>query len=169
MPSMKNTELLKKTKDLLKDSRAIYFTDFTGNTVQKLEALRREIKKHEGNYLVAKNTLSMIALKELGIDEKLIKGLLSGPTGIAIAYGDPVILAKVLKSNEGIKIKGGIIEGEFYDVFGVLKLSEIPSKNVLLSELIGALNLLGNLVNVLQGILRNFVWTVDSLKGQKGP
>ncbi len=168
MPSARNTAYLQKAIQLFREGKAFYFTDFTGNSVQKLESLRRELKQNKGNYLVLKNTLGLIALKGMGFDENLLRGVLSGPTGIAIAYDDPILLIKALKSNEGIKIKGGIIEGVFYDARSVLKFSEIPSKVVLYREIIGSLNILGNLMNSLRSILVNLIYTLNALKDKQG-
>uniref|UniRef100_A0A7C4XAN5 Large ribosomal subunit protein uL10 n=1 Tax=candidate division WOR-3 bacterium TaxID=2052148 RepID=A0A7C4XAN5_UNCW3 len=167
MPSPRNKDYLEKTIKLLKDGKAFYFTDFTGITVQKLENLRRELKKNQGNYLVIKNTLGLLALKEMGFDETLLKNTLTGPTGIAIAYDDPIILAKFLKENGEIKIKGGIVEGEFYDAKGVLRFSEIPSKMTLYSHLLGALNVVAGLQNTIEGILRNFIYTLEGIKNKR--
>ena len=57
MPSQKNMDYLKKTKEKLKDCTALYFTDFTGLSVKSMENLRKELKKNNGNYIVLKNTL----------------------------------------------------------------------------------------------------------------
>jgi large subunit ribosomal protein L10 len=168
MPSQKNLELLKKTRDVLKDGKAFYFTEFTGITVAKLETLRRELKKNQGTYLVVKNTLGLIAMKEMGFDDNMIGKIFTSATGIAIAYDDPIVLAKVLRDAENIKIKGGIIEGEFYDTSSVLRFSEIPSKFVLYGQLAGSLNLLGNLAGILEEIMRKFVHALEAVKNQKG-
>ncbi len=91
MPSQKNVEYLDKTKERLKTGKAFYFTDFTGLSVQSLEKLRREIKKSKGNYLVLKNTLGYLTMKDLGYDDTTITKLFKGPTGIAVAFDDPII------------------------------------------------------------------------------
>ncbi|MEO0190482.1 MAG: 50S ribosomal protein L10 [candidate division WOR-3 bacterium] len=167
MPSPRNINYLQKTLQLFKEGKAFYFTDFSGSTVQKLESLRRELKQNKGNYLVVKNTLGLIALREMGFDENLLRSVLSGPTGIAIAYDDPIVLVKALKANEGIRIKGGIIEGVFYDAQGVSRFSEIPSKAVLYRQVIGSLNILGNLTNSLKSILANLIYTLNALKDKQ--
>jgi large subunit ribosomal protein L10 len=166
MPSQKNIDYVQTTKDQLKSGKAFYFTDFTGLSVQNLEALRRELKKNSAVYVVLKNTLGYLAIKDLGFDETL-RELFVGPTGIAIAYDDPVVLAKILKETKDLKIKGCYIEGTFFDANAVMKLSQIPSKDVLLSSIIGSLNLVGNLVGILEGILRNVIYTIDSMKNKE--
>jgi large subunit ribosomal protein L10 len=166
MPSQKNIEYVHTTKEQLKSGKAFYFTDFTGLSVQNLEALRRELKKNSAAYLVLKNTLGYLAMKNLGFDDTL-RELFIGPTGIAIAYDDPVVLAKILKETKDLKIKGCYIEGTFFDANAVMKLSQIPSKDVLLSSVVGSLNLVSHLVGVLEGILRNVIYTIDAMKNKE--
>lgn len=164
MPSQKNVNYLEKTKEKLKKSTALYFTDFTGLSVQNLEKLRTDLKKNNGNYLVLKNTLGFLALKDLGYDENETKQLFVGPTGIVIAFEDPIALAKIIARHADLKIKGSFIEGKYYDREGVIAFSRIPSKDALYAQLVGSLNMLGNLVGVCEGIVRNLISTVEALK-----
>lgn len=167
MPSQKNMDYLEKTKEKLKDSTALYFTDFTGLSVKSMETLRKELKKSKGNYIVLKNTLGFLALKDLGYDENDTKQLFVGPTGIAIAFEDPIALAKIIASHKDLKIKGSFIEGKFYSREGVIEFSKIPSKDALYAQLVGSLNMLGNLVSVCEGILRNFISTLEAMKNKE--
>ncbi|MCK4673443.1 50S ribosomal protein L10 [candidate division WOR-3 bacterium] len=167
MPSQKNIEYLDKTKERLKTGKAFYFTDFTGLSVQSLEKLRREIKKSKGNYLVLKNTLGYLTMKDLGYDDTTITKLFKGPTGIAIAFDDPIILAKILTNHENLKIKGSFIEGKFFATEKVIEFSRIPSKDVLYNQLVWSLNMLGNFVNVLESILRNLINTIEAMKNKE--
>jgi large subunit ribosomal protein L10 len=164
MPSQKNTDYLEKTKTRLKAGTAFYFTDFTGLSVHNLEKLRKEIKKSNGSYVVLKNTIGYLAMKDLGFDETTIQELFIGPTGIAIAHDDPIVLAKILTSAEQLKIKGSFIEGSYFDTKQVEEFSKIPSKDVLYSSVVGSLNLLGNLVNVLEGIIREVIGTLEAVQ-----
>jgi large subunit ribosomal protein L10 len=163
MPSAKNNEILLKSRDILKEGKGFYFTDFTGLTVHTLEGLRRELKKHKGEYLVIKNTLGSIAFRDLGLDETMLKSVFVGSTGIAIAYDDPVVLAKILKETANLKIKGGYIEGSFYDTQAVTRLSRIPPKQMLIAQLLESRNIVGNLVGTLQGTIRNLIYTLDAV------
>jgi large subunit ribosomal protein L10 len=164
MPSQKNVNYLEKTKERMKEVTALYFTDFTGLSVKSLEKLRKELKKSNGSYLVLKNTLGFLALRDLGYNEKETKQLFVGPTGIVIAFDDPIALAKIIAGHKDLKIKGSFIEGKYYNREGVIEFSRIPSKDVLLAQLAGSLNMLGNLASVCEGILRNLISTVEALK-----
>jgi large subunit ribosomal protein L10 len=167
MPSQRNIEYIKTTKERLKTGKAFYFTDFTGLSVQNLEKLRRSLKQNSGAYVVLKNTLGFLAMKDLGYNEKIIHELFMGPTGVAIAFEDPIVLAKILKETRDLKIKGCYIEGTFYDINEVTRLSLIPSKEVLLNTLVCSLNILGNLVGILESLIRNLTYTIDAIKKNK--
>lgn len=163
MPSQQNKEYLQQTKNRLKDGTAFYFTDFTGLSVLHMETLRRELRKHKGNYVVLKNTIGFLAMKEMGFDEETIKMLFSGPTGIAIALEDPIALAKVITSHENLKIKGSYIDGEYFATEQVIAFSRIPSKDVLYQQVVGSMNMIGSLVNVLESIIRNLIGTLQGV------
>ncbi len=167
MPSQKNIEYLKKTKDILRTGKAFYFTDFTGLSVKNLESLRRELKKNNGNYLVLKNTLGFLVMKDMGVDETIAKQLFVGPTGIAIAFDDPIVLAKILTNRDNLRIKGSFIEGKFIDTNGVIQFSKIPSREALYSQLVGSLNMLGNFVNVLESMMRNLINTLEAVRNKE--
>jgi large subunit ribosomal protein L10 len=163
MPSQENKEYLEQTKNQLKDGTAFYFTDFTGLNVHHMETLRRELKKLNGNYVVLKNTIGFLAMKEMGFDEETIKTLFLGPTGIAIALDDPIALAKVITSHENLKIKGSYIDGKYFDTEQVIEFSRIPSKEVLYQQIVGSMNVIGSFVNVLESIIRNLIGTLQAV------
>ncbi|MCX7995786.1 MAG: 50S ribosomal protein L10 [candidate division WOR-3 bacterium] len=164
MPSQKNIEALRKSTEILKDGKAFYFTDFTGLSVQQIEKLRRELKKNRCNYLVIKNTLGIMALRNLGYEIEPVKKMFFGPMGIAIAYDDPLIPTKILKEIEGLKIKGAFIEGNIFDASGVAELARIPSKNILLHSVIVSLNVIGNFINTISGVTQKLLYTIEAIK-----
>lgn len=167
MPSQQNIAYLEKTKEKLASGKAFYFTDFTGLSVASIEKLRRELRKNHGLYLILKNTIGYLAMKDMGYEETTIKQLFAGPTGIAIALDDPIALAKIVTSHENLKVKGSIIEGKFFVTEKVFEFAKIPSKDALYSQVVGALNVMGNFVHVLEGMLRNIISTLDAMKNKE--
>lgn len=164
MPAPSKVDYVAKLKERLKSGKAFYFTDFTGMGVQNLEELRRELRKNNASYIVIKNTLGYLTMKDLGFDENSIRQLFVGPTGVAIAFDDPIVLAKILKNSEKLKVKGGIVEGLYYDTAGIAELSRIPPREQLYALVVGSLNLIGNLVGTLESITRNLVYTVKAME-----
>ena len=98
--------------------------------------------------------------------------MLEGPTAVIFALEDPAAPAKVIvdfirEKRKGV-VKGGIVEGRVYDLKGVTALSELPSKEVLLGQVVGSIQgPLAGLVFSLQGVLGNFVRTVQAIHDQK--
>ena len=114
-----------------------------------------------------RNTLGFLAMKEMGFDENRISELFVGPTGIAIAFDDPVVLAKILSNTENLKLKGGIVEGKFFETTEINQLAKIPSKDILYSQLLGSINVIGNFVGTLESIIRDLMYTLEALKDKE--
>ncbi|MDH4211168.1 MAG: 50S ribosomal protein L10 [candidate division WOR-3 bacterium] len=167
MPAPKKIEYVEKLRERLKPGKAFYFTDFTGIAVKNLEVLRRELRKNNAGYVVLRNTLGFLAMKEMGFDENRISELFVGPTGIAIAFDDPVVLAKILSNTENLKLKGGIVEGKFFETTEINQLAKIPSKDILYSQLLGSINVIGNFVGTLESIIRDLMYTLEALKDKE--
>lgn len=95
-----------------------------------------------------------------------------GPTAIAFGLEDPVAPAKVLmdfaKKNKNFEIKGGLIEGKVVGFAGVKTLADLPSREVLLSQVLAGFNApLTNLCSVLQGPMRKLVYALRAVQEQK--
>jgi len=116
-------------------------TDYRGLTVAEITDLRREVGAVDGEFLVAKNTLTKLALHDT--DFTAMEPLLSGPTAIAFAYSDPVALAKVVNGfaakNDTLELKGGVMEGELLDAGRIKQLAALPSRDELRAKLLALL------------------------------
>lgn len=146
MPSEKILESKKakveKLTELLKGSVSGVIVDYKGITVDKDTKLRRELREAGVNYFVEKNTLLRFAMDNVGLGQ--INSVLEGTTAIALSNDDQTAPARILgkfaeDSKGAFTLKAGFIEGEVYDADGVMALSKIPSKDVLLSLLVGSL------------------------------
>ncbi len=115
-------------------------TEYRGLTVKELKDLRRSLGAN-ADYAVVKNTLAKIAAQQSGIDG--FDDLLTGPTAIAFIKGDVVEAAKGLrdfaKANPTLVIKGGVLDGKPLDAQEIAKLSDLESREVLLSKMAGAM------------------------------
>jgi large subunit ribosomal protein L10 len=134
---------------------SVFVADYRGLDVQQQNALRGALRNVEGSeceYHVAKNSLLRRAAE--GNAVAVVQEHFVGPTAVAIAYGDPVSVAKVLvkyaKDNEVFEIKGAMLEGEALDESGVAKLATLPSLLELRGKLVGLLQApAGKLVRLL--------------------
>ena len=122
------------------DSAAVVLTEYRGLTVKDLQDLRRSLGE-DATYAIAKNTLALLAAREVGIDG--IESTLVGPTAFTFITGDIAKVTKGLrdfaKAHPFLAIKGGVLEGRFLDAKAVLKLADLESREVLLSKMAGAM------------------------------
>jgi large subunit ribosomal protein L10 len=123
-----------------KSAQATFLTEYRGLSVTSLKALRRSLGE-ETKYSVVKNTLTKIAAKDAGVD--IDEALLAGPSALAFIKGDPIAVAKSLKTfqkeNPALVIKGGIYEGKRVTAAEIMVLADLESREVLLSKLAGAM------------------------------
>jgi large subunit ribosomal protein L10 len=112
-----------------------------GLNVAKMQKFRREIKQAGGEYKVAKNTLTRLALKETAFGR--LEEVMVGPTGVVFAYGDPVAVTKVLvkfaEDNEKIAVRAGVLDNKLLQEAEIKELAKLPSREVLLAMLLGLL------------------------------
>ncbi|MDR1397661.1 MAG: 50S ribosomal protein L10 [Desulfarculales bacterium] len=151
-------------------AQALFLTDFSGLSVESMTELRSQITEKGHEYVVVKNTLLKRAGK--GKPAEILADRLAGPNGLGISYGDPVDLAKLLvefaKTNNKLEIRGGLLSGKLMDVAGVASLSKLPSREVLLAILLGALNgVPRNLVSVLAAVPRGLLNVLKAIEEQK--
>jgi large subunit ribosomal protein L10 len=115
-------------------------TEYRGLSVAQLTTLRRSLGEG-ATYRVAKNTLVKRAADDAGIEG--LEQMLIGPTAIAFITGEPVDAAKAIrdfaKTNQGLVIKGGFMDGRALTVTEVNQLAELESREVLLAKLAGAM------------------------------
>jgi large subunit ribosomal protein L10 len=156
-------------RSLLDESEAILLTDYRGFTVAEKADLTRRLREAGAEYHVVKNTLFRLAYGDRGADPA---EMVAGPTAIAFAAEDPVRPAKVvldfIREKRKGTLKGGIVNGQVFDLDAMTRLSELPPKDQLLGQVVGSIQgPLAGLVFSLQGVLGNFVRTVQAVHDQK--
>jgi large subunit ribosomal protein L10 len=128
-----------EVRDRLSSSAATVLTEYRGLTVTELADLRAELRKNDAEYKVVKNTLARIAAKDAGLE--VPDELLVGPTAVTFVAGDPVAVAKVLrtfsKDHPELVVKGSILDGKLLDAADTLRLADLESREELLARLAG--------------------------------
>ncbi|MBN1232287.1 MAG: 50S ribosomal protein L10 [Candidatus Coatesbacteria bacterium] len=162
---------LSTLKDYLNDAKGVVIIDFKGMNVEIVNAMRREFKTNSVKIHVSKNTLLKKAIEENPKYKQLIP-LLKGPTAIVISSQDAVVPCALLKKfyskEEKPAVKGGVIDGAYFDEKGIDIIAGLPSKEVLLGQVVAGLQSpISKLVFVLNGVLRNFVSTIEEIRKQK--
>ena len=147
--------VVQEISDVFKDAQSVVVVDYRGLTVAEDTQLRKQLREAGISYKVYKNTLVNRAVT--GTDFESLKEVLEGPSAFAVSSTDATAPARVLaefaKKAPALEIKAGIVEGTFYDAEGMKSISSIPSREVLLSRLLGSLQSpIANLARVLNQI-----------------
>ena len=125
----------------IKDAQSVVLVDYRGLTVEQDTQLRRNLREAGVTYKVYKNTFMNFAFK--GTDCEGLTQYLEGPSAMAVSADDATAPARVLaefaKTAEQLEIKAGIVEGTVYDAKGIANIAKIPSRDVLISKLLGSL------------------------------
>ena len=133
--------IVDEIKAQLDGAQTAVIVDYRGLTVEQDTRLRKELREAGVSYKVYKNTMVSRAIE--GTEFESLKNDLEGPNGFAFSKTDATaparILAKFAKEAEALEIKSGVVEGTYYDREGIKAISSIPSREELLSKLLGSL------------------------------
>ena len=125
----------------IKDAQSVVLVDYRGLTVEQDTQLRRNLREAGITYKVYKNTFMNFAFK--GTECEGLTQYLEGPSAIAISTDDATAPARVLsefaKTANKLEIKAGVVEGTVYDAKGMASIASIPSRDVLISRLLGSM------------------------------
>ncbi len=162
--------LVRELKERFSKCSSVIMTDFSGLNVSGANALRRRLREVGAEFKVSKNTLLRRAAE--GTSVEVLADHFVGPNAVAIAYEDPVAVAKVLvefaKENESLEIRGGMLMGRYVDPEGIVALSRLPSREVLLAQLLSVMVApAANLVQVLAAIPRKLLYALKAIEEDK--
>ena len=125
----------------IKDASSVVLVDYRGLTVAQDTELRKALRNAGVTYKVYKNTMMNFAFK--GTDFEALAPYLEGPSAMAYSAEDATAPARVLaqfaKTAKALEIKGGVVEGVAYDANGIQAIADIPSREVLISRLLGSM------------------------------
>jgi large subunit ribosomal protein L10 len=153
------------------DAKGIFLADNNKINVGKITKLRSDLRSKGIRFIVVKNTLAREAAIKVGKNE--LAPHFKGPTAVAVSLKDGIAPAKVIKdfqkeNKDLLGLKVAYVDGSFFSGADALKLADLPSREVLLSQLLGCLQApMGKFAGVLNGILSKFVGTLDAVKEKK--
>ena len=141
MPKIEAKKLIvDEIRNKINRAKSMVLVDARGLTVEQDTALRKTLREAGVDYKVYKNTLLTFAVE--GTDSEGLKEYLAGPTTVAFSYEDPItaasLISKQLKVMPKLEFKAGVIDGVVYNADGMKVVAEIPSREVLLSRLLGS-------------------------------
>ena len=128
MATQVKKELVAELVEKIKKAQSVVFVDYQGIKVNEETSLRKQMRENGAEYLVAKNRLFKIALKESGVEDNFDE-ILEGTTAFAFGYNDPVAPAKAVFDLSGKKVSVKEVE----------ELAKLPSREQLLSMLLNSM------------------------------
>lgn len=169
MANAENTASVEELKKRFAGVQTAVLTEYRGLTVRQLSDLRKQLKGAAAEYKVVKNRLARIAVKGSPLD-----GLgkhLTGPTGVAYTLKDPVPVAKALqafvRNNPALTIKVGLIEGKVLEPAALKSLADLPSKDALRAQIVGAVQgPMGQIVTLLTAAQGELVRVLEARSKQ---
>jgi large subunit ribosomal protein L10 len=162
--------MLADIKDRMERASIAISADYRGLSVAQITELRRALRPADVEVKVVKNTLALRAAQEAGRPE--MAELLTGPTALAIGFGDPIAPVKAWTEHLRMKrltvpIHGGWLEGKVLTASQVESLATMPSREQLIADVVGKLQSpLYNLAGLLQASMRNFAGLVEARANQ---
>ena len=147
--------IVQEISETIKDAQAVVVVDYRGLTVAEDTQLRKQLREAGVTYKVYKNTLVSRAVEGTAFES--LRDVLEGPSAFAVSTTDATaparILAEFAKKAPKLELKAGVVDGTYYDTEGIKTIATIPSKEVLLSKLLGSLQSpVTNLARVLNQI-----------------
>ncbi len=137
------------------NAKSAILVNYRGLTVAEATQLRSNFRDAGVEYKVYKNNLMKLAIKDSSFEG--LTADLSGPSAIAFGYEDPVTPAKIVKDfakdHKNLELKAGVVEGLYYDNAKIIEIADIPSREVLLSRLVGSF----------QAPISNFAYLVKNI------
>ncbi len=163
-------QIVKDLADKAKVAKSIVFVDYKGMQVKDVTELKKQLREAGVEYLVSRKTLINLALKNAGVEANVRE--LEGQVAVSFSNEDEVVAAKIIdkfaKTNEHLKMLGGVLGTQVMNESEVKALAKVPSKEELLSKLVGSLKSpISGFVNVMGGNLRGLVQVLNAIKEQK--
>jgi len=148
-----------------------FLIDFKGITVPQVTELRKQVRDTNSSYVVVKNTLALIAVKNSPL--KALEGAFTGPTAVAYNATDAVALAKALtkfaKDVPTVQFKGALLNGQAVPASEIQNIANLPSREELIAKLLYLMqHPIRGLATVLQGNIRKIAVVLDQIAKQKG-
>ena len=172
---MPNAEKIKKVEELngifLKAKSAV-LANYQGIEAPELTQLRSHMRSRAIDFRVIKNTLARQAAKNTPFE--LLDEEFSGPVSLVVSFDDAVAPARALAefsklgTTKNPKVICGVVEGKKVSPEQVKAMADLPSKEVLISQLLATMNgPTTNFVGALSGVLRKLVGTLEAIKEKK--
>ena len=170
-PRAEKVAVVDEVRERLGAASASVVTEYRGLSVGELARLRQALAAAGGDYKIFKNTLVRLAIADG--EHRQLEPLLTGPTGIAFVHGEVSAVAKALRdfsrANAHLVVKGGLLEGNLLSSNELASLADLPSREVLLARLAGAIAApMRQLGALMEALPRNLAYGLSALVDSRG-
>ena len=172
MPTPAKQQAIDELNDVFTRAKSALLAHYHGISAKDMTALRTHMRGRAVDFRVIKNTLARKAVKNTPLE--VLENDFKGPVSLLVSFDDAVAPAKALSdyAKSGVEkspdVVAGIVEGKQVSPAEVKALADLPSKEVLLSQLLSVMNgPTTNFVGVFSALLRKLVGTLDAIKDKK--
>ena len=172
MPTSAKQQTIDELNDVFTRAKSAILAHYHGISAADMTVLRTHMRERAVDFRVIKNTLAKKAMKDTPLE--VLESEFKGPVSLLVSFDDAVAPAKALAdyARSGVKkspdVVAGVVEGQQVTLEEIQALAELPSKEVLLSQLLSVMNgPTTNFVGVFSALLRKLVGTLDAIKDQK--
>lgn len=163
--------MVAELKEMLTGSKAVIISDYRGLTAGQMAELRNKLRPFESRFLVAKNTLILRSLQEVGLPT--LEEMLQGPTALSFCFGDLrqalQVMQEFAKETEHLRIKGGLLGERVMDVQDVQVLAGLPETEILQAQTLASVQSpISGFVGLLDGALRGLLYVLNARAEQMG-
>ncbi len=163
-------EIVGELQEFFNNGKVVIVADLTGLTVAEYTGFRRDLRAQNAKLRVAKNTLVKRAIGDT--EFAAMETLAKGPSGFIVGYDDPAQPAKVvsdyLKKIKKGSVRGAVLEGKALNAEDVKALATMPSKEQLLSSIMGSLDSgAGGIAGILSAVIRDIAYLVEEIHKPK--
>ena len=171
MKRSEKEQIIAEVKEMIARAKGLYFTDFTGITVEEITELRREFRKSNIDYRVFKNTLARKALESITGYDKVYDNL-KLPTGIAFGYDDPIAPAKIIKKyrekHEKLKVKVCVVEKQVFEGSQLDRIAKLRTRAETVAGILGSIQApISGIVGALNAVMRDLVGVIHAIEKKK--
>ena len=165
MPTARKVQAVEELADRLGRSQLTIVADYRGLSVDDLQGLRATLRPMDGEFKVAKNTLTTIAAERVGINGMV--DVLSGPTALVMAYDDIVSVAKAVsdfaRTSRILTVRGGVLADRLVTPDEINQIATLPSREELLGKLVNLMaSPMARTVGVLSGPSRSMAYVLQA-------
>lgn len=163
-------ESLAEVTKLFETSKVVVLTDYRGIKVEDVTALRRQVREVKGRFKVVKNTISRKVFADAKYES--FRKLLKGSSALAFGQEDPIALVKKIteftKTNKQLTVRAGLMDGEVLTLAELTVLATLPSRDVLLAQIMGLLNApMASFLGNLNGQIADFLSVMKQIEEKK--